>query len=217
MDFRGHCLHSPSEFYPGDDHLIKSLLGVLIPRCEIEKQIRDMAVEIVGDYEGREIQPVVIMEGASHFYDILKSQVDGKVEVRPPVLLEAKSYNGAQSGNLTIKLHSQSPCSLEAVRLEDTLIIEDIEDTQTTLNGLMLELQSHFPTSLHVAVLLRKSGGIKKVGLPNGFVRYCGFEIANQFVVGVGLDYEGQFRNLDHVCVLNQSVYTKGRIPQARQ
>ena len=177
-----------------------------------------MAQIISQDYEGREIQPIVVMEGAKRFYDLLKGYLlkNSAHSLKPPILINAKSMDGVESRDLRIEVHKDSPLQLNAMEMEDCLIVEDIEDTCKTLSGLNNRLREYMPTSLHVAVLLRKVGVEKQLLSPE-FVRYCGFEIANQFVVGLGLDYNGALRDLEHICVLHPDIYRGQKSMEADQ
>jgi hypoxanthine phosphoribosyltransferase len=83
------------------------------------------------------------------------------------------------------------------------LIVEDIIDSGLTLSWLLRNLQSRQPASLEVCALLRKPDAVK-VDVP---VRYVGFDIPNEFVVGYGLDYAERYRDLPYIGTLNPAVY----------
>ena len=86
---------------------------------------------------------------------------------------------------------------------KDVLIVEDIVDTGLTLSYLIQNLQSREPASLEVAAMFRKPASLT-VDMP---VKYIGFDIPNEFVVGYGLDYAGRYRNLVDVATLRPEVY----------
>jgi hypoxanthine phosphoribosyltransferase len=85
------------------------------------------------------------------------------------------------------------------------LVVEDIIDSGLTLSWLLRNLSSRQPASLEVVALLRKPDAVK-VEVP---VKYIGFEIPNEFVVGYGLDYAERYRDLPHVALLKPSIYTR--------
>jgi hypoxanthine phosphoribosyltransferase len=85
----------------------------------------------------------------------------------------------------------------------NVVIVEDIIDSGLTLSWLLKNLQSRKPRSLQVCTLLRKPDAVK-VHVP---VKYVGFDIANEFVVGYGLDYAERYRNLPYIGRLKPSVY----------
>jgi len=84
------------------------------------------------------------------------------------------------------------------------LIVEDIIDSGLTLSWLLKNLASRAPASLEVCALLRKPDGVK-IDVP---VRYVGFEIPNEFVVGYGLDYAERYRDLPYIGTLDPQVYS---------
>jgi hypoxanthine phosphoribosyltransferase len=85
------------------------------------------------------------------------------------------------------------------------LVVEDIVDSGLTLSWLLRNLASRQPASLEVMTLLRKPDAVK-VEVP---VRYLGFDIPNEFVVGYGLDYAERYRDLPHIARLRPEVYSR--------
>jgi hypoxanthine phosphoribosyltransferase len=85
------------------------------------------------------------------------------------------------------------------------LIVEDIIDTGLTLSYLLRSLQARKPASLEVFALLSKPSR-RRVELD---VKYLGFEVPDEFVVGYGLDFAGAYRNLPDICVLKPEVFAK--------
>jgi len=83
------------------------------------------------------------------------------------------------------------------------LVVEDIVDSGLTLSWLVANLRSRGPASVEVCALMRKPDAIKQ----DVDVRYLGFDIPRDFVVGYGLDYAEKYRNLPFVATLKRSVY----------
>jgi len=107
----------------------------------------------------------------------------------------AISYYGSDN-DPAVKITKDLDSSIAGL---DVLMIEDIVDTGMTLNYLLQHLQSHNPASLHVCSLLDK----RTRRLINVPLDYIGFEIPDDFVVGYGLDYRGEYRNLPFIGALN--------------
>ncbi len=90
--------------------------------------------------------------------------------------------------------------SLDVLKGKNVLIVEDIIDTGRTMQRLLATLNKHEPKSVTVACLLRK-----RTPLSDGYApHYVGFEIPDNFVVGYALDYNEYFRDLGHICAINE-------------
>jgi hypoxanthine phosphoribosyltransferase len=116
--------------------------------------------------------------------------------------MSASSYGSGttSSGEVNIRLDLS-----ENISGRDVILVEDILDSGNTLSRLIPKLLERDPASLKLCVLLDKpSRRVKEVP-----VDYCGFSIPDAFVVGYGLDYDQQYRNLPYVGILKPSVYTK--------
>lgn len=160
-----------------------------------------MAADISAAYTGP-IQPVVIMKGAMRFYVDLRDALECG-SLLPPILLKVTSFNGQdRSHNISSALYPGSPRPLEAVRNEEVLLFEDIVDEGRTMVYLDSLLKSLGPLSLDGAVLLDKPSG-RQVAVPDYMMRFKGFVIPRKFVVGFGLDYYDQLRDMDHIGVLS--------------
>ncbi|KAK8734666.1 hypothetical protein OTU49_005923 [Cherax quadricarinatus] len=92
----------------------------------------------------------------------------------------------------------------------NVLVVEDIIDTGKTMEKLLAILKNHQPKSVRVASLLVKRKSDSTGYRPD----YCGFEIPDKFVVGYALDYNEYFRDLNHICVINDSGKKKYLTPQ---
>jgi hypoxanthine phosphoribosyltransferase len=110
--------------------------------------------------------------------------------------MRVSSYgsNTVSSGNIRMEFDLSHP-----VKGKDVLLVEDIVDTGWTLNHVLAELRKKKPASLKLAALLHKPARAR-VEVP---IDYLGFTIPDRFVVGYGLDFDGRYRNLRHVAVLN--------------
>ncbi len=171
-------------------------LRVLISAGRIEARIAELAARIDADYEGSgPLYVVCVLKGAVLFYaDLVRA-------IRHPVRLDfigISSYGRGKTSSGEVKLTKDLDTSIEGF---DILIVEDILDSGITLNYLVQILQQRKPKSIRIAALLDKPERRKRP-VP---VDYVGFQIPDEFVVGYGLDYAEDYRQLRDVCVLEES------------
>jgi len=168
-------------------------LRLLIPEDAIQARVREMGAQIARDYPGL-VHLVAILKGACFFLVDLARAIDRPVHID---FIGISSYGRGKTSSGEVKLTKDLDSSIEGA---DVLLVEDIIDTGVTLNYLMQVLAQRKPRSLRIAALLDKpSRRIRPVE-----VAYVGFEIPDQFVVGYGLDYAEQYRNLRDICVLDE-------------
>ena len=154
-----------------------------------------MAREITEDYRGKELTAVAVMTGSIIFAaDLLR-------RMNLPLKLEcvsASSYHGGTASSGEVRFGDLPDLSGRHV-----LILDDILDTGLTLHALCERISEQSrPLSVEVCVLLRK----RKVRGPSIDARYAGFDIGDEFVVGYGLDYQGEYRNLPFVATLRPEI-----------
>jgi hypoxanthine phosphoribosyltransferase len=165
-----------------------------IERNTIETRIAALGQSISQDYEGQKPLLVVVLNGAFMFAAELMKNIHIPCEI---TFVRVSSYAKTEStGQLTEVLGLK-----ESIRDRHVIIVEDIVDTGLTMNKLLFQLSTQRPGSIQVATLLFKPSALKT---PLS-VKYVGFEIENRFVVGYGLDYDEQGRNLDAVYVLSEN------------
>lgn len=170
-----------------------SQLGeILITEHEIQDKIRELAKRITDDYLGKELLLVGVLKGAFMVMSDLSRQISIPVEFD---FMAVSSYGSATKTSGVVRILKDLDYEISG---RDVLLVEDIIDSGLTLNYLLRYLRARKPRSLEVCALLRKSG-IQQVDVD---VKYEGFEIPPEFVVGYGLDYEQQYRNLPYVAVL---------------
>ena len=182
------------------ENLRKQDVGaIVISPVELETRVRALARKITRDYRGRSIVVVGVLKGITFFLADLVRQI--KV---PFVIdyLDLKRYAGAQPHErVRIARDMDYPIAGRHV-----LIVEDIVNTGLTLDYLLSELRARQPASLEVVTLLDRPSR-RLVEVP---VRYVGFQIPNDYVVGYGLDYRELYRNLPFICTLRSNVYDLG-------
>lgn len=163
----------------------------LISQEKIENRIAELAADITKDYVGSCPVFIIVLNGAFLFASELVKKTSLSCEIN---FIRLSSYSQTASTGAVREIIGMD----ENISGRDVIIIEDIVDTGLTMSQLLNKTKSFSPRSVEVATLLHKPEALKTpVEL-----RYVGFEIANQFVVGYGLDYDGIGRNLDAVYVL---------------
>jgi hypoxanthine phosphoribosyltransferase len=165
---------------------------VLVSAEDLRHRVVELGEEISRDYAGRSLLLVGVLKGAVFFLSDLMRSIDIPVELD---FMAVASYGSATDSSGVVRILKDLDASIED---RDVLIVEDIVDSGLTLQYLMRNLGSRNPRTLEVCALLTKPER-RKVDLP---VRYVGFEIANRFVVGYGLDYHERYRNVPFVAAL---------------
>ena len=159
---------------------------------DLQARVRELAASISRDYQGRRLLLVGVLKGAVFFLSDLMREMSIPCELD---FMAVASYGSATDSSGVVRILKDLDIPLED---RDVLIVEDIVDSGLTLQYLLRNLGSRDPASLEVCSLLTKPSR-RKVDLP---VRYVGFEIPDQFVVGYGLDYDERYRNLPYVAAL---------------
>jgi hypoxanthine phosphoribosyltransferase len=167
---------------------------VLISQAEIRARVRQLGREITRQYSGERPLLLGVMNGALLFMADLLRAVDLDCEVS---CVRLASYQGAES---TGKLRGLEALG-DSFHGRKVLIVDDILDTGTTLAGIVARLRELGAAEVRVCVLLQK----KKLRRPVD-VDWIGFTIPDKFVVGYGLDYDGRFRSLKQIHVLETQV-----------
>jgi hypoxanthine phosphoribosyltransferase len=171
-------------------------MDILIPADRIQARVNELAEEISHDFQGRPVTILGVLTGSLMFLADLVRRLDLPLRIG---LIQASSYRGPAT--TPGRLHVQ-PELLPDVRDRHILLLDDILDTGKTLDYLIRHLHGLKPASLEVAVLLRKRGRQQVQVEPD----YCGFDIPNVFVVGYGLDYNDEYRNLPDIAVLSEEI-----------
>ena len=168
-------------------------IQVMLNSEDIERRIRDMGREISEDYAGKELVLVAVLRGAFMFLADLSRHISVPLEVD---FLGLSSYGNATKSTGIVRMTSDLA---QPIKDKHVLIVEDIVDTGLTSRYLFENLKTRKPASLEMCALLEKPMNNQN-GMP---IRYLGFTIPDQFVVGYGMDYKGLYRNLPHVGILN--------------
>lgn len=167
-------------------------ITVLITEEEIDRRVRELAAQISKDYEGKKIRMVGILKGASFFMCELAKRITVPVSID---FMQVSSYGGATESTGTVRIRKDLDESIEGL---DVIIVEDIVDSGRTLAFLGDFLKSKGAKSIRYCTLLDKPER-RVVDLK---ADYAGFEIPDQFVVGYGMDYDQEYRNLPYIGVV---------------
>jgi len=172
---------------------------VLHSHARIQRRVRTLARHISRDYAGQRLMLVGILKGVVCF------MADLMQHLSIPVTLDfmAISYYGGDGQVVKITRDLDS-----SITGQHVLMVEDIVDTGMTLNYILNHLSAHNPASLRVCTLLDKRAR-RLINVP---LDYVGFEIPDEFVVGYGLDYKGEYRNLPFIGILRPELI-KGTKP----
>ena len=172
---------------------------ILIGADALAARIHELADQISADYVDREPLLVGVLKGAVMLMSDLARALSRPVTME---FMAVSSYGSAASSSGIVRILKDLDRDISG---QHVLVVEDIVDSGLTLSWLLKNLAARQPASLEVMALLRKPDAVK-VPVP---VRYVGFDIPNEFVVGYGLDYAERYRDLPYVARLKPEVYTR--------
>jgi hypoxanthine phosphoribosyltransferase len=174
------------------------LTEILITEEQIRSRIAELAREVERDYAGKDVLLIGVLKGA------VMVMADLSRELRIPVTMDwmaVSSYGSGTQSSGVVRILKDLDTDLSG---RTVLIVEDIIDSGLTLSWLLSNLRSRGPASIEIFTLLRKPEAAR-VEID---VKYVGFDIPNQFVVGYGLDYDERYRTLRGVGILAPAVYS---------
>ena len=181
-------------------NLNNDIKKILVTNEQIEARCKELGEQIAVDYEDKKPILLSLLRGSIPFVTTLSKYMTIPVEFD---YMKASSYHGGtcSTGNVAVTV-------LPATKLEGrhVIVVEDIVDTGFTLSTVMKILKDYKPASLEIASLLDKPSMRQVKDLS---IKYCGFSIPAEFVVGFGLDYDELYRQLPYVGVLKEEVYKK--------
>lgn len=172
----------------------KHKLQVLYTREEIEAVINKLGDEITREYKGRNPVLIGVLKGSFIFMSDLVRRLDFPLEME---FIRLSSYMSGTESSGKIKLTHALQTSIKG---RDVLVVEDIVDTGQSLAFLINYLRKRKPASIKLCCVMDKPSR-RKVPV---MVHYCGFTVPDKFLVGYGLDYAEQYRNLPDICSLEE-------------
>ena len=177
----------------------EDLERILFHERTILARLDEIAAQITSDYRGRELTVIAVLSGSLMFMADLLRRIPLPLKLD---FLSVASYHGRPetSGEVIFK-----QVALPDVKDRHILILDDILDSGHTLAAIREKLESAQPRSIRVCVLLSK----KKPRAREVDADYIGFEIADEFVVGYGLDFMEDYRNLPFIGVLRKELVAR--------
>lgn len=173
------------------------LSEVLFTSDQIATRIAEVAAQIDEDYQGRDILLVGVLNGAVMVMSDLQRAMKSHVEMD---WMAVSSYGAGTRSSGVVRILKDLTCDIEG---RHVIVVEDIIDTGLTLSYLLSNLESRNPASLEIMTAFRKPEAAQ-MEVP---VKYVGYDIPSEFVVGYGLDYAGRYRNLRDLGILAPHVY----------
>ncbi len=176
----------------------KDIDRVIVSAPEIHARLKEIALEVERDYAGRDLLVIGILKGAVMTMADFVRSLNRHVEMD---WMAVTSYGSGTKSSGVVRILKDLDRDISG---RDVLIVEDIVDTGLTLAWLKSNLQSRGTKSVEIFTMLRKPEAAKV----DVEVKYVGFNIPNEFVVGYGLDYGEKYRNLDFIGILAKEVYS---------
>jgi len=177
--------------------MLNNIEKILFSEEEIKARVKELGKEISNDLRDKELIVLTVLKGGAILSSDLVRELDFPVTL--DYIAVSSYYSGTQStGNVQIKKDTDIN-----VNGKTLLIIEDIVDSGNTLSHLVKLFKLRGATDVHVCTLLDKPA--RRVAQVD--VRYVGFTVPDEFVVGYGLDYDQKYRNLPYIGVLKPEVY----------
>ena len=170
---------------------------VLITEEQIQQRVKELAAEIDRDYAGKDVLLVGVLKGAVMVMADLSRAMHSNA---PMDWMAVSSYGSGTQSSGVVRILKDLDADISG---RHVLVVEDILDSGLTLTWLLSNLRSRGPASVEVCTLLRKPDAAKV----EVDVRYVGFDIPAEFVVGYGLDFDERYRNLPFVGTLAPHVY----------
>ncbi|GAB3622434.1 hypoxanthine phosphoribosyltransferase [Mariniluteicoccus endophyticus] len=181
-----------------DAHISDDLTNVLYTKEQVAERLAELAGEIDAEYDGKDLLLVGVLNGAVMVMADLSRAMRIHCEMD---WMAISSYgSGTQSSGVVRILKDLNT----DIHHRHVLVVEDIIDTGLTLSYLISNLKSREPASLEIMTMFRKPEAAQNAV----DVKWVGFDIPNEFVVGYGLDYAGRYRNLTSVGTLAPHVYS---------
>jgi hypoxanthine phosphoribosyltransferase len=181
-----------------DAHVSDDLVNILFTEVQIQARLQEMADQISKDYVGKDLLIVGVLKGAVMVMADLGRALDRHVEMD---WMAVSSYGSGTKSSGVVRILKDLDTDISG---RHVLIVDEIIYTGLTLSWLVRNLSSRSPASVEIATLLRKPDAL---AMPVD-VKYVGWDIPNEFVVGYGLDYQERYRNLRSIGTLAPRVYS---------
>jgi len=173
---------------------INEKFSIMISEEQVRERIRELGAEISRDYKGKSIHMICVLKGGVYFMTMLSQEISEDVPVSLD-FMSVSSYGNEMKSTGIVKIVKDLD---EPLTGKDVLVIEDIIDSGRTLHYLLGILKDRQPASLKLCTLLDKPDRRER----DVKVDYTGFVIEDKFVLGCGMDYQQQYRNLPYIAVV---------------
>ncbi|MCX6402780.1 MAG: hypoxanthine phosphoribosyltransferase [Actinobacteria bacterium] len=174
------------------------LTKVLLTEKQILERVGELAAEVEKDYKDQDLLLVGVLKGAIVLMSDFSRAMDRQVEIE---WMAVSSYGSGTKSSGVVRILKDLDADVTG---RNILVIEDILDSGLTLSWLRSNLESRGAKSVEILTLLRKPEAVKVEINP----KYVGFDIPTEFVVGYGLDYSENYRNLRDIAVLSPHIYS---------
>ena len=174
------------------------LTEVLYTNDQVQARLAELAAEIDAEYADKDLLLVGVLNGAVMVMADLSRHLRSHVQMD---WMAISSYGSGTQSSGVVRILKDLNTDIED---RHVLVVEDIIDTGLTLAYLIQNLNSRKPASLEIMTMFRKPEAVKSPV----HVKYVGYDLPNEFVVGYGLDYAGRYRNLRDLGILSPHVYS---------
>jgi hypoxanthine phosphoribosyltransferase len=175
----------------------KDIKKILITEEELQSKVAELGAQITKDYEGKDLLLVCVLKGAVIFVSDLMRKIELPLDID---FMAISSYGSNTQSSGVVRILKDLNSSIEG---RHVLIVEDIIDSGLTLSYLVENLKSRGPKSVEICTILDKPTRREKYI----DIKYTGFRVPDEFVVGYGLDYAEKYRNLPYIAVLKEEIY----------
>ena len=179
--------------------MMSNVREVLICREELNKKVKELGAIISKDYKDQELMLIGVLKGGFVFLADLIREITIDIDLD---FMSVSSYGISTKSSGVERIIKDIETNIQDKHI---LIVEDIVDTGLTINYLKEIIMARGPKSVKVCAMLDKPSKRKT----NIELDYKGIEIPDEFVIGYGLDYDGKYRNLPDLCILDSAAYQK--------
>lgn len=177
--------------------MIKDIKEVLLTEEQIINKVKEIAAKISADYKGKDLLVVGILKGSV----LVASDLIKNITIPCAIdFMAVSSYGSSTETSGVVRILKDLD---ECIEGKDIIIVEDIIDSGVTLEYLLKYLKARKANSIEIVTLLSKPSR-RKVDID---VKYCGYEVPDEFLVGYGLDFAEKYRNLPFIGILKEEVY----------
>jgi len=178
--------------------MINDIKEILISEEVLRDKVIELGKKITEDYKGKNLLLVCVLKGAVIFVSDLMKRIDLPLEID---FMAISSYGSDTKSSGVVRILKDLNSGIEG---RDILIVEDIIDSGLTLSYLVENLKVRGPKSVEICTILDKPSR-RKADIS---IKYTGFQVPDEFVVGYGLDYAERYRNLPYIAVLKEEIYS---------